>query len=209
MVWPKTGLQVHSFFNHTAAKPKPRCLPELSLQYIISNAGDSADTVDIYGSAKLSLLVVSFFPNIHTKSSLPHFKPITSCFTHRGHKESVILFLFAAAFNKFESCSEVSFGLLFRVNNPNISVYHMQCFLDISTMSTPILKYCIALKLERVFKLRLSMQREKLPSDLVYETLWSLLFLCNIVCLSCLQFTLTFKHFSRELVPIQLNPIFQ
>lgn len=132
--------QVHSFLNHTAAKPKLLCVPKLSLQFIISNTGDSADTVDIYFSPKLSLLLVRFFfPKVHTKSSLPQFKPIISCFTHRGYKESFILFFFAAAFNKFESCCRVSFSLLIRVNNPNISVYHMQSFLDIPIMSTSVL----------------------------------------------------------------------
>lgn len=64
--------QVHSFLNHTAAKPKLLCVPKLSLQFIISNTGDSADTVDIYFSPKLYLLLVRvFFPKVHTKSSLP------------------------------------------------------------------------------------------------------------------------------------------
>ncbi|NWS44433.1 DOCK2 protein, partial [Probosciger aterrimus] len=46
------------------------------------------ESMDIDCTAKLPSLLVSFFPNIHTKSSLPQFKPVISCFIHRGHKES-------------------------------------------------------------------------------------------------------------------------
>lgn len=131
---------------------------------------------DIDRIAKLPLLLVSFFPNIHTKSSLPQFKLVISCFTHRGHNESFIQFVFVAAFNKFESCCSVFFSLFFMVNRPSISVYHMECSLNIPTMSN--LKYFIAG--EGIQTVSLTMQREKTPSDVAQEALCSSLFLSNL-----------------------------
>lgn len=132
-------------------------------------------------------------------------------YIHWGHKELFILFLFAAAFIKFECYCLVSFRISLRVNNPSISVYHIQWFLDVPTMSPSSLKYYIALKLQRVFKLRLYLcKKQSFPQILcmwpfevysfwaVEHYLLALFALCSFI-----------PELFLESGTIQLNPIFQ
>lgn len=128
------------------------------------------------------MLLVSFLPNISTKSSLPQSKLVISCFSHRGHKEPFILFLFVEDFRRIEGWCQVFFSLLLRSNSPHISFYHMPCFLDIPKMSAAVLKYYTALKLERVLKRRHKKYWEKnISSYLICKTFDKyLLFLSHV-----------------------------